>query len=333
MTDSRWSAEQSWAWYEGQPWLRGPNYLPSTAINSTEMWQAETFDPVTIDRELGWAEELGLNSCRVFVQYLVWTDDRDGLKARMAEFADIADSHGLSTMYVLFDDCAFSGKQPYLGPQDDPIPGVHNSGWTPSPGFELVTDRSHWPQLEAYVQDVVSQFADDKRIVAWDLYNEPGNSGMREKSDPLLQASFQWARAAGPSQPLTAGAWRAPLSELERISLAHSDVTSFHAYSNLEATEARLAELESYGRPILCTEWLSRVLGSHFDTHLPLFKEKNVGWYMWGLVNGRTQTHCHWGSAPGTPEPEVWQHDILFPDGSSYSQEEINLIRQFAAGA
>lgn len=333
MTMSRWSAEQTWTWYRERARVYGFNFLPSTAINSTEMWQAETFDSVTIDRELGWAETIGLNSCRVFVQYLVWSQDPDGKKARMHEFLNLAERHGLSTMFVLFDDCAFSGKQPYLGAQDDPIPGVHNSGWTPSPGFERVTDRSQWPRIESYVQDLVSRFADDERVIAWDLYNEPGNSGMKDKSVPLVEESFVWARTAGPSQPLTVGAWRIPLTEVERVSLECSDIVSFHAYSDLAATEARIAELETQGRPLLCTEWMSRVLDSRFQTHLPLFDEHQVGWYMWGLANGRTQTHIPWGSEPGSPEPEEWQHDILLSDGSYYDEKEIQLIRQYTMAA
>ena len=57
----RWSKEQAWEWYDKQPWLVGCNFLPSTAINQLEMWQADTFDPKTIDRELGWAESIGMN--------------------------------------------------------------------------------------------------------------------------------------------------------------------------------------------------------------------------------------------------------------------------------
>ena len=49
----RWSAQQADDWYAGQPWLVGCNYTPRTAINQLEFWQAETFDPRTIDEELG----------------------------------------------------------------------------------------------------------------------------------------------------------------------------------------------------------------------------------------------------------------------------------------
>ena len=38
-----------------QRWLVGSNYIPTDAINQLEMWQADTFNPAQIDKELGWA--------------------------------------------------------------------------------------------------------------------------------------------------------------------------------------------------------------------------------------------------------------------------------------
>jgi len=110
-----WSARRAAAWYAKQPWLVGFNYVPSTAGNTTEFWQAESFDPVTIDRELYWARSLGFNTCRVFVQYLVWEADPEGLKARFTRFLEMAGRHGITVMPVLFDDCAF-GNPPLAEP-------------------------------------------------------------------------------------------------------------------------------------------------------------------------------------------------------------------------
>src|SRR4051812_11550181 len=73
-----WPAEKANAWYREKPWLVGCNYIPSTAINQLEMWQADTFDPDTIDRELGWAEGLGFTSVRVFLHDIPWKQDSKG---------------------------------------------------------------------------------------------------------------------------------------------------------------------------------------------------------------------------------------------------------------
>jgi len=327
---ARWGAEKAWAWYKDRPWLCGFNYLPSTAVNSTEMWQRETFDPDTIMRELGWAQEIGLNCCRVFVQALVWDADPEGLSARMDQFFGIAHDRGIATLPILFDDCAFAGKEPYLGPQDKPQPGIHNSGWTPSPGPTRADDPDAWPRLREYVTALLSRFGEDRRILGWDLYNEPGNEGRGACSLPLLKAAFGWARQADPTQPLTSGvwAWDEDRHEINDFLLDASDVITFHEYANAAHLRRTLVRLNEVGRPVLCTEWMSRTLGSRFETHLPLFKAENVGCFFWGLVNGRTQTHFPWGSAPGAPPPPVWFHDLLDRQGSPYREEEAALIRQ-----
>ncbi|HUT32566.1 MAG TPA: cellulase family glycosylhydrolase [Planctomycetota bacterium] len=323
----RWTAEQARGWGERQPWIVGFNYVPSNAVNTTEMWQAETFDAALIGRELALAGDLGFNSTRVFLQYLVWKRDPEGLRKRLEQFVGIADRRGLSTMPVLFDDCAFAGKQPYLGKQDDPVPGVHNSAWTPSPGHQRVADKAVWPDLEQYVADLVGHFAADKRVVAWDLYNEPGNGGMGNKSLPLVRECFAWARKAKHTQPLTIGVWTGGLADLNKAQLALSDVVSFHSYGNLVAVKAMVAGLRAHGRPILCTEWMARGMGSLPRTHLPFFKQEQVACYNWGLVNGKTQTHLPWGSKKGGPEPKPWHHDLLRRDLTPYDPQETEFIR------
>lgn len=332
--DARWSAEKAREWYGQRPWLCGFNYLPSTAVNSTEMWQRETFDAETITREMGWAQRLGLNCCRVFVPSLVWEADPDGLADRLDRFLGIADRHGLVTLPILFDDCAFAGREPYLGMQDAPVPGVHNSGWTPSPGPSRADDPSAWPVLQRYITALLSRFGRDERVLGWDLYNEPGNEGRGARSLPLLRAAFGWARRAAPTQPLTAGvwAWDDDRREINDFLLASSDILTFHEYADAGQLAQTVARLKEAGRPVLCTEWMSRTLESRFETHLPVFKREHVGCFFWGLVNGRTQTHFPWGSLPGAPAPPVWFHDLLGGQGEPYSAEEAALIRQ-ATGA
>jgi hypothetical protein len=319
----RWSQQQAWDWYNRQPWLVGCNFLPSTAINDTEMWQEETFDAETIDRELGWAQKLGYNSCRVFLQYIVWRADPDGFKRRFERLLSIAGKHGMTVMPIFFDDCAFAGKEPYPGRQDDPVPGVHNSGWVPSPGAKLVADRDAWPDLEKYVREMVKQFGQDKRIVIWDLYNEPS----RTESLPLVEAAFRWAREASPSQPLTTCIFGP--GELPRRIEELSDVISFHNYNDLTSLRNEITARRQLGRPLVCTEWMCRGQNSRFESHLPVFRREKVGCYNWGLVAGRTQTYYPWGSPKGAPEPKLWHHDVLRKDGSPFDPGELLIIGQY----
>ncbi len=326
----RWSTQKSWEWYRSQPWLVGFNYIPANAINTTEMWQKETFDPVTIDRELALAQGIGLNCARVFVQYLVWENDPGGLKQRMDTFLGIAAKHGIKTMFVLFDDCAFGTMtEPFLGRQPDVVPGEYANGWTPSPGPSRVANRAAWPKLRAYVNDLVDRFRSDQRVLAWDLYNEPGNTNMGNKSLPLLRSVFMWARQATPTQPLTAGFWSPELKDINDVIFGQSDVISFHDYSGPDAMRREIAELQTKGRPLICTEWMNRPLGSTIASILPIFYQDRVGSMFWGLVNGETQTNYHWGSKAGDPLPRVWQHDILSGDLTPYDQNEIELLKKY----
>lgn len=332
----QWTEDQAHEWYYNQPWLTGCNFNPSTAINQLEMWQAETFDPVTIDRELGWAESLGFNTMRVFLHYLVWQHDPAGLKQRMDQYLTIAQSHGIRTLFVFFDDCW--GAEPCLGPQCDPRPGVHNSGWVQCPGQRQVTDTSLYPVLQQYVQDILRHFASDERVLLWDLYNEPGNTGHGNESVPLVKRVFEWAWAVRPSQPLTVGIWNftPEFDLLNTMSMFYSDVVTFHHYLDLPHLEKIIRMCQAYDRPVICTEYMARTHGNYFETHLPVLKHNGIGALNWGLVSGRSNTIFPWGS-PGvdspadTPEPALWFHDIFRTDGTAFDDREVAFLRQITA--
>ena len=84
----RWSEEKANSWYQQQPWLVGSNFIPANAINELEMWQAATFDPQEIDKELGWAQSLGMNTMRVFLHDLLWQQDAAGFKQQNRYLSD-----------------------------------------------------------------------------------------------------------------------------------------------------------------------------------------------------------------------------------------------------
>ncbi len=332
--EARWSPERARAWYDRQPWLVGCNFIPSTAVNQLEMWQADTFDPDTIDRELGWAaKKLGFNTVRVYLHDLAWEVDAKGFKQRLERFLTIADRHGIRPLLVLFDDCWNPDPKP--GKQPAPRPGVHNSGWMRSPGPKVVNDSKAWGRLERYVTDVLTTFGKDKRVLMWDLYNEPGNEKQGNRSLPLLKQTFAWARKARAEQPLTAGLWRydKEFQQLNDYQLAASDVITFHHYSVPKGLERLIADLKKHGRPLICTEWMARTNNSKVATHLPIFHREKVGCYNWGLVSGKTQTIYPWGSKPGSPEPKVWFHDLFRADGTPFDMKEIELFRTHTAKA
>jgi len=326
ISNVRWGVEKAQLWGTETGWLRGSNFNPSTAINQLETWQAESFDTTTIDRELGWAQGIGMNVMRVYLHHLAWEIDKDGFKKRMDTYMNIANKHGIKTVFVFFDDCWNPTYQ--AGKQPDPKPGVHNSGWVRDPGDLLYSDTTLIKTLETYVKDVLTTFKDDKRIAIWDLYNEPGNSDYGNKSLPLLEKVFQWGREVNPSQPLSSGVWNLSLKELNKFQVENSDIITYHNYENPEKHQAAIDTLKKYNRPLVCTEYMARRNNSLFQNIMPLLKKNNIGAINWGLVSGKTNTKYAWDE-PMTDgsEPKLWFHEIFNPDGTPYKQEEVNLIK------
>jgi hypothetical protein len=342
----RWTPEEANAWYDKQPWLVGCNFAPSSGINQLEMWQADTFDPATIDRELGWAASIGMNTARVFLHEVAWQQDREGFIKRLDQFLEIAARHKIKPMLVFFD--GVWDPDPQAGLQRRPRFGVHNSGWVQSPGRVVLADDAKQDALEPYVTEVMTRYANDDRVLAWDLFNEPDNPNTNsygpmelknkdERAERLVRKVFAWARAANPSQPLTVGPWRGPawnkpdeMNLVHRAAIELSDVISYHNYDGPEIMKARIAELRPLGRPLICTEFMARGNGSTFEAILPLLKEERIGNYCWGLVDGKTNTKYPWPTwqFPELGEPDPWHHEIFHTDGKPYRTEEVELIKR-----
>ena len=242
-TLNRWSEKRIWDWYDNLPWLVGTNFITSSSINQLEFWQEKTFDVSLIEKELKFSASIGMNTHRVFLHDLLWQQDSIGFLERINKFLEISERNEIKTLFVFFDDVWH--PLPKLGKQPKAIPNVHNSGWVQSPGARILYDTLNHDKLESYIKGVVSKFANDSRIIGWDLYNEPGQKGIashnisKEKTielyrkigleitednysnydlnriDPkdkkqvytlsLLKKTVKWVREINPSQPITIG--------------------------------------------------------------------------------------------------------------------------------
>lgn len=360
----RWSVQKATTWYNKQPWLVGCNYLPATAINQIEMWQASTFDPITIDKELGWAESIGMNTLRVFLHDMVWASDKAGFYQRMDEFLRICQKHKIRPFFVFFDDCHF--PNPQLGVQPLPVRNYHNSGWVNCPARDVAhrfaTDQAtpaEVAQLKEYVQETMRHFAQDKRVLMWELYNEPGRGNNLEgldkevsfgnQSKKLVYQSWVWARAINPSQPVTSCTLGSLGNTNIYINHINADIYSIHSYQNPELFEKSIVDYKQYGRPMIMTEWLARTQNNTVQNMLPILKKYNVGAVNWGFVSGKSGTVWPWSSrrengkpisvnakrATGEvlkegdafPEPALWFHDIFRTDGSPFDPKEIETFK------
>jgi hypothetical protein len=340
----RWSEQKAQKWGERQKWIVGANFSPSNASNQLDMWQADTWSPELIDKELGWAEAIGMNTIRVYLHYFPYRDDKKGFFRRMDRFLELCAKHNIKPMFIFFDDVW--NPNPHAGPQPEPKKHLHNANWMQSPGKDILWNSERHAELKPYVQDTLRRYKDDDRILLWDLYNEPQNTngssyndkGKEKYSMMLLREVFAWAREIAPSQPITSGLWTGDwtdpenLSDFNRFMLENSDVITFHNYNDLDDFKRVSQALERYNRPMICTEYMARGNNSLFETHLPYMAQKNIGAINWGFVEGRTQTIYPWDSwdRTYTAEPELWFHDIFRKNGTPYRQEEVDLIKKLS---
>jgi hypothetical protein len=343
---ARWSAQRAQEWEAGSDWMMGCNFIPSNAGSQLEMWQPETWSPDIIEKELGWAAELGMNSVRVFLHDLLFAHEGEAFLDRVDAFLRIADGHGISTMLVLFDGVWH--PEPRLGPQGEPKPCTHNSMWVQGPGAAVLGDRSRWIALRPYVESVLRRFGGDHRVCVWDLFNEPDQTnaisyprkevaGKSRLVNDLVGHVFDWCQAIDPDQPLTAGVYLGVTGSVERVSalnrtlLGRSDVISFHSYSPRKPLLATIEHLKRYDRPLLCTEWMARTLGSPVRL-IDVLADENVSAWCWGLVDGRSQTRYSWTSWFKRPDENArWFHDLLHADGRPYDETEAVQLRTAAA--
>jgi len=242
-------------------------------------------------------------------------------------------------MFVLFDDCWNQNFS--LGKQPDPKPYTHNSGWVQSPGVKVVNDSTKWPRLEKYVKGILERYKSDERVAVWDLYNEPGNgkngddkgedSNQGDRSLPFLKTVYNWARQVqGLAQPLTIGIWKLfkQYKELNKFALESSDIITFHSYDPPQQLANKINDLAQHNRPMICTEYMARGVGSTFEYCLPIMKKYNVGAISWGLVAGKSQTTYPWKWNPSKGEPDIFFHDVFKPDGTFLYSNEENIFKQ-----
>lgn len=348
MKDSqpRWTHDESADWQSRVGWLVGCNFTPSTAGNQLEMWQAETFDYETISRELTWASDIGMNSIRLYLHDLLYRNTPNEFLQRLNSVLELAAASGIGVIPVLFD--GVWNPKPAFGLQPTPIPRLHNSVWVQGPGSDIFYESSRWSELRPFVVNVLEHFKDDRRIIAWDLFNEPDQvdavtlrAGSRVKkikyATELVSTIFDWARLVRTQQPLTVGLWEydnqwQPISHsLNSLILERSDIISFHCYEPRERLVSIIENLSVHKRPLLCTEWLARTAGSTVDL-LEVFAEYGVGAVNWGLVEGKTQTRFPWKSwTEKISDDEPWFHELLHRDGSPYDSREIEIFKRLTA--
>jgi len=305
-------------WSEQKPkddfaWIRGANYVPSYAKNDVAIWM--DFDPAVIDREMGYASRLKLNTVRIFLSVQVYEKNPALFLERFEQFLAICDKHKIRMMPVLFDSC--------FDPQEVDITEYRDKNWIPSPGFHRLGEKDR-PALAAYTKTIVSRYKADKRIVIWDIMNEPDitahyrdwERGGRQTIDAFVRWALGYVREQGATQPLTVG-WADASANIAVIDLV--DVISMHTYCGYGELSRRLQELQHWGKlhnkPVILSEFVGRPQ-QPIEQAVPIAVKRKVGWFFWELMLGKTQFSQ--GRRP--------YQGHLYPDGTCYSAKEVAAI-------
>ena len=283
-------------------WVRGANYVPSYATTDVEIWL--NYNPEAIERELGYAEKLKLNSLRVFLQYLVWQDDPKRFMANLEDFVARCERHGIRPMLVLFDSC-FGAD-----------PSLESSGfWVANPGPSRMT-REFWPEGDKYIRDVVGHFRGDRRVLIWDVMNEPQATWLMADKDgrkaiwDFCLHFLDLVQELDPETPATVGVIGHAYEEVA----GKVDVLSLHSYAG--TTDKTLEEMRRVkhdsarlGKPAVITECCS--VGNYGST-LAAARDLGLGWYLWELMIGRDQFSSYQG--------------LVYPDGKVRRWDAIRAV-------
>ncbi len=355
LQEGQWTRERAWQWHNSRAWVRGVNYLPSNCTRLYEMWQEYGFDEriKTMECEIALAEGVGFNSVRMVMSFEPWQADRDGYMDRLEQVLTLLNRHGFTMLAVFGNDCRAVPREEYvppvLGPQKTDWGyhgGVKRPPSKPNAGepYLPIDDPKLTPLYYEWVRDIIEAHKDDPRVIVWNLWNEPGNNGRGNRSEPYLREYFKIARKIAPIQPLTADSWQmtfnndvehplANVTDIEFLAMDLSDIVSFHHYGKFEHVVSTLKAIrQRYDRPIYNTEWLHRIFDNNVGQVYPLFWLENVGSYQYGLVEGRAQYYEPWENLRGSGLPtDRWQHDLFRANHRPYSHKEIEIIKEFNA--
>ncbi len=307
------SAAENAAPKDDYTWIRGANYVPSYARNDVAIWM--DYDPAVIDRELGYAARLKLNTVRVFLNQAVYELEPKLFSERWENFLSLCEQHKIQAMPVLFDSC--------FDPQTVDLKNYRDKNWIPGPGFSRLGEKDR-PAMETFIRDVVGAHRTDRRIVMWDVMNEPESTakygdwkqGGRQTIDEFVRWSLRRVRQEAPVQPLTIG-WAGAQGNIAAIDLV--DVICVHHYCPSQELKQKIQEAKLwgrlYGKPVIMNEFVGRPQ-QPLEVAVPIAAEQKIGWVFWELMLGKTQFSQ--GRRP--------YQGHLYSDGTCYSAKEVAAV-------
>eukprot|EP01084_Bolivina_argentea_P234273 394403_1 len=308
----------------------GAEYTPSTASNSL-WWYYYSNYTEEIDRELNFIEnKLSFNSLRMFLHNMVFDAGSDQYIKYIDDFLNRTLSHNIKAGFVFFDDC-WNMNGANISAPCQPTPGVHNGCWMTCPQ-QNQRDINNITQFKPYVTDIIQHFQHDKRILFWEIYNEPKQQS--NFSITLRNTAYEWIKNINTTIPVIS-CWD---------NNNNTDISDMHRYdNNFVGWKKQIAFGDNGNKGTVITEGGARWYTGYADTGSPIevinFMEAyrnntDNKWYPgifmnWEVMIGNTNTRWHWGSKAYSPEPNIPFDGYLFPDGTPVSYTEIYIIQRY----
>lgn len=246
-------------------------------------------DQATIERDLGYAQRLHLNSTRVWLNYGAYQRDPSGFIKAIQNYVRTAYSMGISTMPVLWN----------------------GNGLNPD-----TLKANFRAEGDAYIKAVVEALKDEKGLIMWDIMNEPltnpyySNAPADEK--PKREAEIRdfvryYAAYVKKVDPVNATTVGYASSRFLEHSADLVDVISFHDYSPTRQRvedNFRVAEevaKKNGNKPVINSEMACIARANPYDMVLEISGKHKMGWYLFELmVSG------YWSEV----------HGLVYPDGT-----------------
>lgn len=316
--------------------LRGFNYTQSDAWNDRDFWSRYNHD--IVERDMGYAERLGLNSARIFLPFPVYRDNPDKFLADVKDFVQTAWRHGVSTNPIVLFGAMFYPMEEEFAPVE---------GETLRPLRKTIRHPESWHIGEAYFDRLYEAIGQEPGLLFWDISNEPGYTDafvtwydeepkyvqdfrpcvpdlteLREKQEKtweFIRHFCKYVKAKDPDHDIGIGnifIWETEPSRTAEL----VDVIVFHDYSS---TRARLREVlemaialgKKYNKPIVDNEMCCLARANPYDMSIQMHNEYGVGWYLFELMIGQ----------------DGWNrvHGVVYPDGTVRDPSIVSAIYGF----
>lgn len=354
----QWTEQEINEWYAKQPWLRGTNFLPSDCVNRLDMWQSIGREEhlKTAETELKLSKETGFNTVRLWCNFDVYYKEPEEFMQTLESYITLCAKYDQSVMLVL----AYEEDLPHgdkfvpkeLGTQKEYFNHFNRADYDVYDRMVVQRKLRHYaeypevkPIFMEMVERVVKKYREDKRVLAWNIENEPG-AAIGERAVKLQEELFALVRSLDPVQPLASDIYSDVgdngelKSEAEKTACELSDFISLHSYLKYDRFVESIYLLKKYyHRPIIVTEWLNRCNHNTVQEIYPLLALEKIGCYCWGFVQGKTYTtepwNGFWSEVEKNPDVDFdftkWQHELYRKNFHPYDPKEINIIKRFNA--